>query len=62
MSNLDEGNAFMGDVSSIVCTLMCEYCKAIEDYILESQRAMKVLLFDMMLFLMYMLYCVDIAK
>jgi hypothetical protein len=52
----------MGDVSSIVCTLMCGYYKAIEDYILECQRVMKVLLFNMMLVLMYMLYCVDIAK
>jgi hypothetical protein len=45
MSNLNEGNAFLGDVNSIVSTLMCMYCKATEDYILECQSVMKVLLF-----------------
>jgi hypothetical protein len=62
MSNLDEGNAFLGDVSFIVCTLMCAYCKAIENYILECQSVMKVLLFYMMLILMYIFYCVAMAK
>ncbi len=33
--NLDEGNAFMGDVNSILCILMCGYCKTTKDYILK---------------------------
>ncbi len=33
MSNLDEGNAFMSDVNSNVCTLLCGYCEAIENQI-----------------------------
>jgi hypothetical protein len=49
MSNLDEGNAFLGDVSSIIRTLMCGYCKATKDYIPKCQSAMRVLLFYMML-------------
>ncbi len=28
MSNLDEGIAFLCDVSSNVCILMCAYCEA----------------------------------
>ncbi len=34
MSNfVDEGNAFLGDVNSSLCSLMCRYCKIIKDYI-----------------------------
>jgi hypothetical protein len=58
MSNLDEGNAFLCDVS--VCTLMCGYCEAIKDYIHECQNTMGVLLFYMMLVLIFC--CVGIVK
>jgi hypothetical protein len=53
MSNLDEGNAFLGDVTSIIRTLMCRYCKATKDYILECQTLMRVLHFCVMLVLTY---------
>jgi hypothetical protein len=33
MSNPNEGNEFMYDVNSSVCTLLCGYCQATEDYI-----------------------------
>jgi hypothetical protein len=59
MSNLDEGNAFLGDVSSIIRTLMCAYCKTIEDYILECQSVMKVLFFydDFNVYILLCGYC-----
>jgi hypothetical protein len=60
MSNLDEGNAFLCDVSSSVCTLMCKYCETTKDYIPKCQNTMKVLFFYMMLVLIFC--CVGIAK
>lgn len=51
MSNLDEGIAFLCDVSSNVCILMCAYCESTKDYILECQNTMRVLLLCMMLVL-----------
>jgi hypothetical protein len=45
MSNPNEGNAFLDDVSYNVCTLMCGYCEAIEDDILECQSTIKTLFF-----------------
>jgi hypothetical protein len=60
MSNLNEGNAFLCDVSYNVCTLMCGYCEATKDYIFKCQNTMRVLLLCMMLVLI--LCCVGIAK
>jgi hypothetical protein len=62
MSNLDEGNAFLGDVNSIIGTLMCGYYKATKDYNPKCQNAMRVLLFYMMLVVVYMFYYVNIVK
>jgi hypothetical protein len=62
MSNLNEGNAFLNDVGYSVHILMCGYCEAIEDDILECQSTMKALLFFMMLILVYVFYCAGIAK
>jgi len=45
MSSLDEGDAFLGDVSSSVHIVMCGYYKTTKDYIHENQSTMKVLLF-----------------
>ncbi len=62
MSNLDEGDAFMGDVNSSVHIVMCVYYKTTKDYIHECQSTMKVFFFYMMLVLMYRLCYVSIAK
>ncbi len=62
MSNPNEGNAFMGDVSCNVHTLMCRYYKATKDYIDECHSVMRVLFFCMMLVTMYIFYCASIAK
>ncbi len=43
MSNLDEGNAFLYNVS--VCTLMCGCYEATKDYIHECQNTMRILHF-----------------
>ncbi len=45
MSNPNEGNAFMGDVSCNVHTLMCGYYKATKDYIHECHSMMRVFFF-----------------
>ncbi len=39
MSNLDEGDAFMGDVNSSVHIVMCVYYKTTKDYIHECVKA-----------------------
>jgi hypothetical protein len=45
MSNLNEGNEFLNDVSYSVFILMCGYCEAPEYDILECQSTMKALFF-----------------
>jgi hypothetical protein len=62
MSNLDEGNAFLGDVSSSVRTLTCRFCKATKYYIHECHNVMRVLFFCMMLIIMYIFCCTNITK
>jgi len=62
MSNFDEGNAFIGDVTSSVCTLMCRYYETTKDYIHECQSMMKVLLICMMLVLVSIFCCEGITK
>lgn len=62
MSNPNEGNAFMGDVSCNVHTLMCGYYKATKDYIHECHNMMRVLFFCMTLVIVYILCCASIAK
>jgi hypothetical protein len=62
MSNLNEGNAFLNDVSYSVCILMCGYCEAPKDDILECQSTMKTLFFFMMLIIVYIFHCAGITK
>jgi hypothetical protein len=62
MSNLNEGNAFLGDDTSSVCILMCKYCETTKDYIPKCQSMMIVLLNYMILILVYIFYCEGIAK
>jgi hypothetical protein len=57
MSNPNEGNAFLDDVSYSVCTLMCGYCEAIEDDILECQSTIKTLFFYDVNFNVHILVC-----
>jgi hypothetical protein len=62
MSNLNEGNAFMGDDTSSVCILMCKYCETTKDYIPKCQSMTRVLFNYMILTLVYILYYEGIAK
>jgi len=63
MLNLNDGNAFLGDVSFSVYSLMCKYCEATEDKNPKCQiPLMRVMHFWVMLILVYVILRVDIAK
>jgi hypothetical protein len=63
MLNLNDDNAFLGDVSFSVYSLMCKYCEAMEDKNPKCQiPSTRVMHLWVMLILVYIIWCVDIAK
>jgi hypothetical protein len=54
MSNPNESNAFLGDVSCSAHTLMCGYYKVTKDYIHECHNVMRVFfLYDVIYNILY---------
>jgi len=63
MLNLNDDNAILGDVIFSVYSLRCEYCEAMEDKNPKCQiSSLRVMHFWVMLILVYVIWCVDIAK